>query len=810
MVKSQLPFTAWRFTSRSSKHQLQVVTSTSIEHHINPKRHDPFMMQCYTELIPPTAVTHSVALPFLSSNATNLVVAKASVLQVFELRTVTTDINRSSKERRGPREANGLEGQDAFHRTESTSKLVLVGEYPLSGTVTSLARIKTPHTKTGGDALLISTKDAKVSLVDWDPENHRIATISIHYYEGDKIQSLPFGPALGECDSYLTVDPSSRCAALRFGVKHLAILPFRQPGDDLVEDDYNPDIDPAPTVKNGKTSSDNETPYKASFVLPLTAIDPALTHPVHMAFLYEYREPTFGIISADRAASHALLDERKDLLTYTVFTLDLEQHASTALLSVTGLPFDIFRVIPLPLPVGGALLVGANEFVHVDQAGKTTAVGVNEFAKYCSNFSMADQSDLGLRLEACQIEALDPASADMLIVLATGELAVLTFRMDGRSVSALSVRLVDPSHGGQAINSFASCIAGLGRGKIFIGSQDGDSSLLGWNKKTTQFARKRSHAQMLAEEAEIELDEEDLDDADDDLYADESTTAKQVSTAAEPSLPGSYSFRVHDTLFSLGPVMNVCLGKTTSFATDDGSAPALTLLAATGRARCSNLTLINRELAPSPDRHIDISQVQSVWSACAKHAAPRGLPKPQQGEQNLEAQMSPDNQYDQYLITYNVDGDGSEISKVFKIDNSVVDAKEEDEVATKYTEVTGTEFEGEAETLSVGILASGTRIVQVRKHEVRTYDAGKSFCFSYHVSYFTPCARCSSFGDWFRARLGSISSLWFWATICAIGCIDQRSYHSPSIPICFLQHWLCPTCFVPCLRLVYPPLNCGG
>ena len=681
-------------------------------------------MQCHTELLPPTIVTHSVALPFLDASATNLIVAKASVLQVFALKTITTDVNRSARERRASGDQHGTEGQDAVHRSEHTSRLILIGEYPLSGTVTSLARIKTLNTKSGGEALLVATRDAKVSLVDWDPANHRISTVSIHYYEGDKIQSLPFGPSLGECSSYLTVDPTSRCAALRFGIKHLAILPFRQPGDDLVDEQYDADLDPTQSSKlDTNAANQDETPYKPSFVLPLTAIDPALTHPVHMAFLHEYREPTFGIVSANKAASQGLLDERKDPLTYTVFTLDLEQRASTALLSVTGLPFDIFRVIPLPLPVGGALLVGTNQLVHVDQAGKATAVGVNEFARQCSDFSMADQSDLGLRLEGCQIEALDPTSADMLIVLKTGELAILTFRIDGRSVSALSVRLVDPAHGGRAITSPASSIAAMGRGRIFVGSEDGDSSLLGWTKKTAQLSRKRSHAQMLAEEADVELDEDDLDDADDDLYADESSSAKQTTAEMEPSVPGTYAFRVHDSLLSLGPIMNMCMGKAAP-SRHSGSAPSLTLVAATGRSRSSKIALINRELTPDLDRDIDIPQVRSVWSVCAKNSAVKGLPKLQEGERKADAQTFSDDQHDQYLITSKVD-DGASNSKVFRIENRTADSTH-GSATTTYTEILDTEFEGEDETLDAGTLADGTRIVQVRAHEVRTYDAGKS------------------------------------------------------------------------------------
>ncbi|CAD0049478.1 unnamed protein product [Aureobasidium pullulans] len=475
-------------------------------------------MQCYTELVAPTAVSNAVALPFIAPGATNLVVAKTSLLQVFALKTIATDTKPSSLSNA---DATATEGPESVHRLENTSKLVLLGEYPVSGTITSLQRVKALNTKTGADALLVSTQDAKISLVEWDPLNHRISTLSIHYYERETTNTLPFGPSLADTPSYLSVDPRSRCAALKFGTKHLAIIPFRQSADDLADED---DLDTPPPTKApaAGTEAQAETPYSASFVLPLTALDPALTHPVHLAFLHEYREPTFGIVSSNKAPSHGLLDERKDILNYTVFTLDLDQRASTTLLSVTGLPFDIFRVVPLPLPVGGALLVGANELVHVDQAGKTNAVAVNEFAKLSSNFAMADQSDLGLRLEDCVVENLDHTNGNMLIVLNTGRLAVLSFRIDGRSVSGLAVHLVDSAHGGHQLKTAANCAASLGRGRLFLGSEDGDSTLIGWSKKTAQSSRKRSHAQMIAEDAELSLDEEDLDDdADDDLYADE-------------------------------------------------------------------------------------------------------------------------------------------------------------------------------------------------------------------------------------------------------------------------------------------------
>lgn len=661
-------------------------------------------MQCYTELLPPTAVTHAASLPFISATANNLVVAKTSLLQIFSIKTVNT--HQSSGSDGGELSLEAPNGAQELHQT---SKLVLIGEYTLSGTVTALARVKTVSTKSGGEALLVSFRDAKLSLVEWDPENYRISTISVHYYEGENVTSTPFGPGLDECESVLTVDPSSRCAALKFGQRHLAILPFRQTGDELVEDDggYDPDLDTPPPSATGKRNGSDvrvaadgeakETPYKSSFVLPLTTLDPALTHPVHLAFLYEYREPTFGILSCSRQPSSALAEDRKDILTYSAFTLDLEQRASTTLLSVPNLPNDLWKVIPLSLPIGGALLVGTNELIHVDQAGKTHAVGVNEFAWRASSFGMADQSSLGLRLEDCEVALLDDSNGDMLLLLKNGTSALLTFKLLGRSVAGLNV--VPISAG--AVEASASCAASFGDQTVFIGSEDGDSVLLGWSRSTAALSRKRSHAQMLEKTDDVS-DEEEVSD-DDDLYGVSASEVKKEERASSISgeSAGTYAFRIHDILPGFGPINNICFGKSKT-----GRSNHLDFVAATGRGKAGRLAVLKREIVPDTIRTTKIHGVRNVWSLCAKR------------KRAPEEQLNVDADLDNLLFVY----DG-ETTKVYDISFSKSDANEsKGNGVGDFKERTGTDLEAEGETVAMGTLAQGTRIVHIRRTEIRTYN----------------------------------------------------------------------------------------
>jgi cleavage and polyadenylation specificity factor subunit 1 len=674
-------------------------------------------MQCYTELCPPTAVSQAMHLPFLGSRSNNLVVAKNSLLQIFELKSTTTEVTPGGGNETENAAANlDTEAADVpLQRTENTTKLVLVGEFPLAGTVISLARIKALNTKSKGEALLVAFRDAKLSLVEWDPETYNLHTISIHYYENPDLPGIaPWSADVKDTYNFLTADPSSRCAALKFGTHNLAILPFRQ--RDLVEDDYDSDVDGRKESKVEEVDGEHKTPYSSSFVLPLTNLDPTLTHPVHLAFLHEYREATFGVVAASKATAPSLLAHRKDVLTYSVFTLDLEQKASTTLLSVSGLPYDITRVVPLPSPIGGALLVGENEIIHVDQGGKTNGVAVNEFAKACTSFPLSDQSELALRLEGCHVEVLSQDTGDVLIVLNDGRIMVLTFTLDGRTVSGMTVQSVASDLGGDVIKAGASCVTNLGRGRLFIGSEDGESVLLGWTSTSNQVRRKQSNANLDGDEDESE--EEDMDDMEDDLYNDTAPTTKKITAAvAEPTAPGTYKFRIHDMLPSIAPIKDAVLhpGK------DTASLNKGEVMLSTGRGAAGAITALNRELHPVSVATTKLASAHGIWAVHARKQAP-GDVTAAFGE-DTEANMATDVDYDQYLVVSKAGKDGTESTVVYEVKGN------------ELTETDKGDFEREeGSTLFVGVLAAGTKVVQVMRTEVRTYDSGGLISLAYGIT----------------------------------------------------------------------------
>lgn len=697
-------------------------------------------MQCYTELTPPTAVSHSLSLPFISAQSNNLVVAKSSLLQIFQTKTITAEIDNSLTPNQASAKAtahydsrlnddDGLEssflgGDTAFQRSDraSNTKLVLVAEVTVSGTVTGLARVKTQNTLSGGEALLVQFKDAKLSLLEWDPTRYNVTTISIHYYEQEEHQGSPWAPALNDCVNFLTADPGSRCAALRFGARNLAILPFKHADEeDIAMDDWDPDLDgPRPVkqedastaVVNG-TSNIEDTPYSPSFVLRLSILDPNLIHPIDLAFLYEYREPTFGILSSKLAPSAAL--GRKDHLSFMVFTLDLQQKASTTILSVGGLPHDLFKVIALPAPVGGALLVGANELIHIDQSGASNGVAVNPFTKQCTDFTLADSSELALRLEGCTIDFISPETGQMLIILSDGRFATLDFIIDGRRVSGLQVKLVAPGSGGSIISYRVSSLSRLGKNLLFAGSEDGDSVVLGWTRKQAQGSKKKSRAQ---ESLDFEdFDEEDLDD-EDDLYA-ESTAATQAASGTAAARGGELVFRIHDTLTSIAPIQDITYGKPSgAMNVEDeqnqvGVRSDLQLVAAVGTGKGGALAVLNREIQPKVIGRFDFPEARGLWTMSAQKPVLKSV-QGEKGKNAIGDDYDLSTQYDKFMIVAKIDLDNYETSDVYAL------------TAAGFESLTGTEFEPAAGfTVEAGTMANHRRVIQVLKSEVRVYDGGK-------------------------------------------------------------------------------------
>lgn len=310
---------------------------------------------------------------------------------------------------------------------------------------------------------------------------------------------------------------------LRFNTDVFAILPLRQ-SDDEIDETFD---------------ADDLKPYYPSFVVQASQLEESIAHILDEAFLYEYREPTLAILFSGPRTATGLLELRKDTVTLMAVTLDLQLRASTTIFSVQGLPYDCFRVLPLPQPVGGLLVLGTNQVIHVDQAGRCTSIGVNVYAAKSTSFQMTHRPELQLKFEGAVPVLLGNEEGDVLLGLRDSSFIRLRFIKDGRNVTDIELERVDmPGATGVRMAGF-SCGVTMEASRVFLGSSTADSVLLGYTV-----------AGKAVDRGGVSVGMNDTVDDLEDIYGDD----EEEGTVAISGAQGKLRLRIHDSLFSTAPI----------------------------------------------------------------------------------------------------------------------------------------------------------------------------------------------------------------------------------------------------------------
>ena len=132
----------------------------------------------------------------------------------------------------------------------------------------------------------------------------------------------------------------------------------------------------------------------------------------------------------------------------------------------------------------------------------------------------------------------------------------------------------------------------------------------------------------------------------------------------------------------------------------------------TGRGAAGAIASLDRELHPIGLATSELASAHGIWAVHARKQAPGGVTAAF-GE-DTEANMATNVDYDQYLVVSRTGDGGSESTVVYEVNGS------------ELAETDKGDFEREeGSTLFVGVLAAGTKVVQVMRTEVRTYDSGE-------------------------------------------------------------------------------------
>lgn len=599
-------------------------------------------MDAYQEFIDPSRISCCIGCNFISSASKHLVVAKGSLLQIFEIIL----LKQSTP-------------------TKPQYQLKLVEQFKLQGTVSGLKALRTsecPHL----DYVVVSTKYAKFSIIRWNHQLHNISTVSLHYYE-NCIQHSTFEKL---AISDLTVEPTySSVSCLRYK-NLLCFLPFEgvheeDDEDDTDDEDIDNDKKGGSITKNG-LSYENQPFYDASFIIDAGILDSTIDTVLDVQFLHNYQEPTIAILSAKSNSWAGNLIKNKDNVQFQVMTLDVQSKSTLPVFNIDNLPYDIDRVIPLPNPLNGCLLIGCNELIHVDNGGIAKRIAVNAFTSLitASVKSYQDESDLNLKLENCAIVPI-PDDHRVLLILATGEFYYLNFELDGKSIKKIHLELVDQKMYDSIKLTYPGQVASLDKNLLFFANLNGDSSLV--EVKYTSSAK-------VIEKKVKEEKEEDSDE--DDLYKEEEEEEEQKIMRKS-----HIEFKLHDKLLNNSPVSSFTLGLCSKekFKSNlpNPNYNEVSIISNSGTGDQSTLNVIVPTIQPQISSSLTFSQVNRMWNLNQK-----------------------------YLITSD---DKNEKSEIFQIEKS-------------YKRMKSKDFVNDELTINVHELNNGKYILQITPKQIILFD----------------------------------------------------------------------------------------
>lgn len=80
---------------------------------------------------------------------------------------------------------------------------------------------------------------------------------------------------------------------------------------------------------------------------------------------------------------------RTDTCAMAAISLNLQQKVHPIIWSVSNLPFDCIRAVPIKKPLGGTLIFGVNALIYLNQSIPPYGVSLNSIADQSTNFPLS-------------------------------------------------------------------------------------------------------------------------------------------------------------------------------------------------------------------------------------------------------------------------------------------------------------------------------------------------------------------------------------------------------------------------------------
>uniref|UniRef100_A0A671UNK3 Cleavage and polyadenylation specificity factor subunit 1 n=1 Tax=Sparus aurata TaxID=8175 RepID=A0A671UNK3_SPAAU len=512
------------------------------------------MYAVYRQAHTPTAVEFSVYCNFISSKEKNLVVAGTSQLFVYRI----------------------------IHDVE-----VIIGLHIL----TSLFPNR--------DALLLSFKDAKLSVVEYDPGTHDLKTLSLHFFEEPELRD---GFVQNVHIPIVRVDPENRCAVMLVYGTQLVVLPFRK--DTLTDE------------QEGGVGEGPKSSFLPSYIIDVRELDEKLLNIIDMKFLHGYYEPTLLILFEPNQTWPGRVAVRQDTCSIVAISLNIMQKVHPVIWSLSNLPFDCTQVMAVPKPIGGVVVFAVNSLLYLNQSVPPYGVSLNSQTNGTTAFPLRVQEEVKITLDCSQSDFI--AYDKMVISLKGGEIYVLTLITDGmRSVRAFHFDKA-------AASVLTTCMVTMEPGYLFLGSRLGNSLLLKYTEKLQETP---------PEEENVCVDEIEV-------YGSEAQSGTQLAT---------YSFEVCDSILNIGPCAMASMGEPAFLSEEFQSNPEpdLEVVVCSGYGKNGALSVLQRSIRPQVVTTFELPGCHDMWTVISNEVKED---KKKEVEERTEPQLEDDTKKHGFLI----------------------------------------------------------------------------------------------------------------------------------------------------------------
>lgn len=283
--------------------------------------------------------------------------------------------------------------------------------------------------------------------------------------------------------------------------------------------------------------------------------------------------------------------------------------------SAVNLPHDAYKLLALPSPIGGVLVIGANT-IHYHSQSASCALALNSYAVPPDNSQEMPRSSFNVELDATNATWLLNDVA--LLSTKTGELLLLTLIYDGRVVQRLDLSKSKAS-------VLSSGITAIGNSMFFLASRLGDSMLV-------QFSY-GSGVSMLSSGLTEEVGDYDVDASlAKRLRMSPSDTLQDMVSGEELSLYGSapnrtesaqksFSFAVRDSLINVGPLKDFSYGlriNADANATGIAKQSNYELVCCSGHGKNGSLCVLRQSIRPEVITEVELPGCKGIWTVYHK------------------------------------------------------------------------------------------------------------------------------------------------------------------------------------------------